>query len=436
MKLCNNCCITLRHEFLKHEIITVLAAQDTINHGRRKSTHITETITNCRDSIISGIKIPEDYLRHLVSMTCPFPLNILKIRVYLINRVDSMANTPSPPRTVRRLRNTIKRYASIKFHVGEDVDSGRHVFDFYVLLQSGVQKHIKYRLYIGIHTPVRLNATVELIDNINSLKSYQLRMSGESNEVICEWTMCLICNISAHRNCSFHRGAAHRARYINNRDAILLSAIVEVLEIIPILLKHKTSRIFKASIVTHCKSSVSNVMRIQCVCIYRGILVLGKSFILLSKNVTPCKSIAINESCLRRDLIKLDFIPAVCAHQTLKNVDALTQSRKSLTILAAGHSQKVCQDMSKFLSICIRCILRRHPFCKQGWSLALNIKSKLMLDDIKCGGLHLSAFSNVNQVIPTTILANVLKICLSNLRIFVAKPTKSGSEEASFSLHL
>ena len=90
--------------------------------------------------------------------------------------------------------------------------------------------------------------------------------------------------------------------------------------------------------------------------------------------------------------------------------------------------------MSQSLSVCIRCILRRHPLCKQRRSLALNIKSKLMLDDIKCGGLHLSTFSNIDQVIPTTILADILKICLSNLGILVAKPTKSGSEETSLTL--
>ena len=100
----------------------------------------------------------------------------------------------------------------------------------------------------------------EFIDNINSLKSYQLRVSRKSDEVICERTMCLICNVSTHRNRRFHRSANHRTRHIYNRDAILFPAIVEVLEIIPILLKHKTSRIFKVGVVTHCEGSMSNVM--------------------------------------------------------------------------------------------------------------------------------------------------------------------------------
>ena len=308
-----------------------------------------------------------------------------------------------------------------------------------MVLESHIQHHIEGCLNVGRSTPVSLTSTLELVVDIYALEANQGRIAGESDEVILEGTLTTLSDVSAHGNCGVHRLTGHRSRHVNDGDAILLTAIVIVLLVIPVLLPHQTVSLSRsATPSTILEDLVGNIHRIQ----HRGVnllgLILGEVGIGLSAslsalNIVTGKSILILHASLGRDLIELDLVPTTLGHQTLKDIDTLTQDRQSLTILLVGHTEITASDIAKTLRLTRRSILGLHPLCEQRRSLALYIQLELSLDDTHSVSLHRSANKNI-QVIPTAELRDILQVTTNGICVMEGQILNRNAEETTLTL--
>ena len=143
-----------------------------------------------------------------------------------------------------------------------------------------------------------------------------------------------LCTIHTKRNGNINRSACsvavHRTRGIYNTHHRAILAVEIIRKIIPILLNHLTvcctCRRFTSPRAYLFKSLSNNIIRVKGLCIYLSVFILGESLILLCNNIPSCESVLINKTCLRRNLIELNFIPLISRHQSLNNINLLTKS--------------------------------------------------------------------------------------------------------------
>ena len=129
----------------------------------------------------------------------------------------------------------------------------------------------------------------------------------------------------------------------------------------------------------------NNFIRVQSLSINLGLSVLYELSICLNfriikhtLQVMTSKSITIYQARLRRNLIKLDFIPTIFTHKALKHFNTLTKSRKSLTILLMVHMKSFSGLIGKSTRLRARSILTLKPLSQQRRSLTLDIQHKLL----------------------------------------------------------
>ena len=194
--------------------------------------------------------------------------------------------------------------------------------------------------------------------------------------MICERTMCLFSTIQAQRNSYFNRSAIHRTRSIYDSHTIERLTLKIVCQIIPILIYHKAIRIVQRNRSTirtkthQINSLMDTFIRIQSLSINLGRSILSKCFISLCSclstlKVMTSKSILINHASTRRNLIEFNLIPLTSRHQTLKDVNTLTQDRESLTILPRSHIQITTSLSCQTTRLRRTRILRLQPLCQQ-----------------------------------------------------------------------
>ena len=257
-------------------------------------------------------------------------------------------------------------------------------------------------------------------------------MTRESNEVVGERTMRLICDVCTHRNRSLHRNTGHRARNIDNSNAILDIITVVVRKVLPILLKHQTIRIAQ-SLTIGFKGTMCNVVRIESTGINLSLSILSKSLILSLNHIAASKRIAVDYASTRRNLVELNLVPTILRHEALDNADTLTQSRESLTVLLGSHAEVIAgnhRQMARFLRAGI---LRLQPLSKQRRSLARDIQSQLMAHQIESVLLQRSANEDI-QVVPATVLRHKLEITTHSLSFVRSEPIGYDAEETTLAL--
>ena len=134
-----------------------------------------------------------------------------------------------------------------------------------MILKSHIKHHVESSFDVSRSTPVSLTSTLKLIVDIYSLELYKSRIARESDEMVLERTLTTLCDVCTHGYCRTHRSSAHRARYIDNSNSILLASIVVVLLVIPVLLPHKTIGFRRLSISpsTVTEDLICNVNRVE-----------------------------------------------------------------------------------------------------------------------------------------------------------------------------
>ena len=191
--------------------------------------------------------------------------------------------------------------------------------------------------------------------------------------------------------------------------------------------------IIRVTVTSEIVSLSNNLIRIKSSCINSSLFILHKMLILSLDNIAASKSIAVNKTSLRRDLIKLDFIPTIFAHKALKHFNTLTEGRKSLTILLVVHMESFTSLIGKSTRLRARSILTLQPLGKKRRSLALNIQHKLLTHQLKSISLKLSV-NELIEIIPTTKLGHKIKITTHSISLVVSKPTSYNTEETTLTL--
>ena len=260
---------------------------------------------------------------------------------------------------------------------------------------------------------------MHLIKEVHAFALNQLRTRCERDVVVCERTTRTLSTVHAERDSYIDRSTVHRAGGIHNSQSVELCAIEVILQVSPVLIDHQTIGVVEVNLtvvatIADAQSLLHNLVRIQSRCVDLGGLVLSELLVLRLDDIAASESVLIDQTRLGRDLIELDFIPAILGHQLLDDVDAGTQDRQSTTILLVGHIQMGASDIAQMNSLLGRSILRRHPLRQKGRGLALNVKSKLMLDDIQSVILQRSIHKGI-QVIPTTELRDQLHVALDSV---------------------
>ena len=155
-----------------------------------------------------------------------------------------------------------------------------------------------------------------LINEVNTLALNQLRLRGERNIVICEGTARVLRTIHTKGNGNIDRSAVHRTGGIHNSQGIQVRAIEVISQVGPVLVYHsaiggiiRPAKAIAIAVVTDMKRLLNNFIGIQSTRVYLGIGVLGERFVLLLDDIATSKSVLINQTRLRRNLIELDFIP-------------------------------------------------------------------------------------------------------------------------------
>ena len=223
----------------------------------------------------------------------------------------------------------------------------------------------------------------------------------------------------------------HRTRNVNHRDTRFLTTIVIILQIIPILLKH--SYISIRGTLPSLKDTLCDIYGVQDLSINLGSSILSKSFILLLNDITTSKSVLINQTGARRNLIKLNLVPTIFRHQLFNDVDAGPQNGKGLAVLLGGHAESLTSQLTIMTSFIRACILGLQPLCQQRGGLTLDIQHKLLLHKSKHFLFQRSADEHI-QVIPTTILRNVLHIAGHSFGMVASKVLDNNAEESALTL--
>ena len=218
-------------------------------------------------------------------------------------------------------------------------------------------------------------------------------------------------------------------------------------QIIPVLIYHQTSGIVQRSVRTritpaiagiHGLHSLSNALvRIESLgvnllgLILREVGVrLNGRILLHTLNVMTSKGVLIDHTGARRNLIELNLVPAILRHQTLEDVDASTQGRKSLTILLMRHSKSNTGNISQLARLSRAGVLRLQPLSEQRRSLTGKVQSELVLHERQSVLLQRSANKEV-EVVPTTELRDMLQIAASGIRMLLSQPLHSDLEETA-----
>ena len=185
---------------------------------------------------------------------------------------------------------------------------------------------------------------------------------------------------------------------------------------------------------------VNNLIRIQVLGVNLGSSILCEIRIglnlgitLHTLNVMTSKGVLILQTCLGRNLVELDFIPAALRHQTLQDVNAGTQNRQSLTILLGSHTHVLTHNGGSLTSLSRAGVLGRHPLTQQRGGLALNVQSQLVLNDVQSLGLQRSTDEH-EQVIPATELGDVNQVTLHSVGIVGSQPLGRNTEETTLTL--
>ena len=188
------------------------------------------------------------------------------------------------------------------------------------------------------------------------------------------------------------------------------------------------------------KSLSNTLIGIKSLCIYRlgsvlcevGVR-LNLNFSLHALNIVARKSILIDKTGLRRNLIELNLIPLTSRHKLFNDVDTSSQNRKSLTILLMRHLEVSTSYITKSAGFLGTGILRLKPLRKKRRSLTLNIESELLADESKSFCLKRSSYEAI-EIIPSTIFGDILHITAHCFCCISSQPARANSEEASFSL--
>ena len=257
-------------------------------------------------------------------------------------------------------------------------------------------------------------------------------MTREGNEVVGKRTVRFICDVRTHRNRSLHRNTGHRARNIDNSNAILDIITVVVRKILPILLKHQTIRIAQ-SLTIGFKGTMCNVVRIESTGINLNLSILSESLILSLNHIAASKRIAINYAGTRRNLVELNLVPPILRHKALNDADTLTQSRESLTVLLGSHAEVIAGNHRQMARFFRAGILRLQPLSKQRRSLARDIQSQLMAHQIESVLLQRSANEDI-QVVPATVLRHEPEVTTHSFSLVRSEPVGHNAEETTLAL--
>ena len=317
---------------------------------------------------------------------------------------------------------------TVNFHIGNNYQSLRHILYFTFGGNGSAQQHIKSGLQISIFAKISLINSMNLITKIYAFSSNQTRTRRKSYIVSCKRPLGVFSAIHAQRNSHIKRRTSHRSRSIYNGQAIERLVIKIISEIIPILIDH-----LAINIIADTQSLLDYLIRIEGFGINLSSLILGKSLILSLNHISSSESILIDKAGFRRDLIELNFIPAICGHKTLKYFNTLSQNRKSFAVLARGHTQILSCALSESAGFLTRSIFRLQPFSKQRRGLTLHIQFQLFANKMKSFIFQLGIEKD-KQVIPTTIFRAVTHITQCCFGMLSSQPAHTHTEETPLAL--
>ena len=317
-----------------------------------------------------------------------------------------------------------------------------------MISNSNIQHHIECALDVGRTTPRSATDTIDLITEIHALNLDEVRIRLKGDKVILEGALRLLSTIHTEGNGYINGGrslrATHRTRGIYDSHTIKGLAIEIISQIIPILIDHQTISVVQCNssgtpVISHeVQCLINNLIRIQSLSIYLSGSILSKILIgasatLLTLNIVASKRILINQTSTRRNLVKLNLVPTILRHKTLNDINTSTQNRQSLTILARSHAHISLGNMSQLTRLCRTSILRLQPLTQQRRSLALDIQSQLALNELKCVLLQRSVNEHI-QVVPTTILRNMLNHITNCICIMLSHILHDSAEETALTL--
>ena len=107
---------------------------------------------------------------------------------------------------------------------------------------------------------------------------------------------------------------------------------------------------------------MNNIMREQSGCINLCFTLFKLAQILSTTSlIVSQESAVVNQICTRRNCFILDFGPVLIGHLDLNHIEILTKLAQSLSVITLSHLQSLTQFLTISLSLCGRCIDRRHP---------------------------------------------------------------------------
>ena len=267
-----------------------------------------------------------------------------------------------------------------------------------------------------------------------------------------ERTLSLLCTVQTERDSHIDRSgslrAAHRTRGIYDSQTVEGRTVEVISKVIPVLIYHQTVSVVQLRKVSHrpvgtgsenLHSFSDTLVRIQrlSVDLLSSILSevgIGLNVLVLSTlEVVSCERVLVNHTGARRNLVELNLVPTTLRHQTLQNVDSVTQNAQSLTVLLVSHAEVLTSYICQTARFTRRGILGLQPLSKQGRCLALNVEVQLLLDECESVCLSRSAFKYI-QVVPATELRNVTHIANHSRSILLSEVTHYHTEEASLTL--